>query len=487
MRIGVVCCCILVATRTVSADDRRAEAAITVAIVACEHGAAEKCIEAATEMDRLHVERKLDHTAADLRDRAVELYEQQCAAGDAHACLKHGKELIHDKGAPDVTRGIAQIERGCSLGSGAACLYLGDHHLTGRHVPKDTKRALALFDQACTAGNARACEQLADHLGDADRARVETLHRKACAGDVARGCAASGETRKAAGDRNGAYADMLKACDLGQSWACDKASTLVTEPARARELALRACDSDIANGCRHLADAFAKGIGGERDWGRAMQLAQKACELDGTAPCTQALQIRSHPPDWRCDGEDDCLRLCQEHIAKSCRHLAELRDGAPEAYELACHAGDGASCATRGNQAKRFQDAQQWYNLGCKAGDRMSCMYTQYGMALDGSPDAFEALRATCATDKEACVLVGLVSKEQKPAEADRRFRDACAHNQGLGCRMAAKHARDKKHLAEADKFMKLACKAGDTVACNELPSFDASLSLKRENTPAWE
>src|SRR5205823_6838739 len=143
-----------------------------VEIQACVRGAPAKCLAAASDMDRLHIKRRLEHTARDLRARALVILDEQCRMNDGEACVKHGKELVHDGEGPDVTHGFKEVERGCSLGFGQACLYLGDHYQDGLVVRQDARLAAALYERACESGSARGCEQLALHLAPAEKPRI---------------------------------------------------------------------------------------------------------------------------------------------------------------------------------------------------------------------------------------------------------------------------------------------------------------------------
>src|SRR5262245_46826789 len=110
--------CLLLAAMGIAAPAHadRATAGIEVAIVACEHGAATKCIAAADDMERNEISHHLRHTARDLRATGFALLDDQCAAGNATACLTYGKDLIEGDDT-EVTRGISRLERACGLGN----------------------------------------------------------------------------------------------------------------------------------------------------------------------------------------------------------------------------------------------------------------------------------------------------------------------------------------------------------------------------------
>src|SRR6185503_7842844 len=218
MRIIVVAC-LLAASSSAHADTSRDDK-LEVSIVACERGEAKSCMKAAARMKSLDVHSRFGYTARDLRDRATALFALQCENSDAEACLAHGRRLI---ATDDAKRGYAQIERACSLGSGDACLEVGN---SGNGKSADSR---VMLDRACERGSARACVRLADQLqadkrpGSADQRRVALLYRKACEGNDMSGCLQSGIERLAVGDRPAAMLDFGKACDLGEVRGCDPA------------------------------------------------------------------------------------------------------------------------------------------------------------------------------------------------------------------------------------------------------------------------
>lgn len=480
----------------------RATASIEVAIVACEHGAATRCIAAADDMERNEMSQHLRHTPHDLREIGFALLDDQCSAGNPQACLTYGKDLVEgdDSG---ITRGISRLERACGLGSGAACMYLGDQYSSGELIAKDNERALDMYDRACTSGEAHGCARLADRLthekaSASHKGRISALYRKACAADDGLACEHSAADRIAVGDRTGALADLMRACEAKDMEACDKAGTLATDPGRARVLYLRACEADVASGCSHLADMVNQGKGGPRNWGKALTLAEKACGLDHDSACNHAGQIRAHAPDARCTTESDCQRLCHEKLDRACKQLAHLHEANFASLERECKTGDGTSCTTRGNAADTFADASAWYVRGCKAGEASSCLYAEYGRALAGSASERSSLKERCESEPEACVLYGLVEIDRSPHQAELSWRAACSHRQGVGCRLLAHElspppvagqapAVTADRMSEADRLLKRACTSGDSVACNELAYYNGTLTPRRESVPAWQ
>ena len=273
--------------------------------------------------------------------------------------------------------------------------------------------------------------------------------------------------------------DFQNACELGDVNSCLRAGMIGDKPERARILFLRACDAGMAIGCSNLAELFATGRGGKRNWRQAIALAEKACSLDGIEPCTTALALKKQRPDGACKTEPDCERMCDEGLGSSCRHLAELRDNSADAYERGCAERDGESCTRRGHAASTLELGAKWYIRGCLAGDRAACTFRDFGNAKEGSRKAIESLRGLCARDRNACVLLGLAIEEENATDAQQLWRKACDRKHGIACRLLA----DALGGDKAKPLMKRACQVGDSVACKELSLFPPP---RPPSVPAW-
>jgi len=486
------------------ASARPDDATINGDIASCQAGSSEACTAAAKALDETHVASRLGYTPAKLRDHGAELLATQCAAGSADACYEHGKLALHGS---DAAAGLAEIEHSCDAGSGRGCLYLAQHE-------SHAARATILFDKACTLGNAHGCELLAQR----DKKRELELHRKACDGDDALGCTHSGEQRRTSGDRAGAFTDFAKACDLHDVPSCDDAGVLAADPAAARDLFGRACDADIALGCSHLAELVAHGLGGERNWGNGLDLAERACTLLHAKDCPQLAALRKHPPEVHCTDESSCQKLCDERIGAGCRALGDLReasepDSGVSAYRDACDAGDGPSCFASAQTEDSLDDAGPSYQRACQLGERRACLYADAARALDGSATARDAMRRACTSaSPEACSLYAIAIETTAPAKATTAWRSACEHGSGAACRRLAMQAFGRGFGATCDcgegpktkaereleaeearryqdyhRYMKRACELHDAAACADDAAFDAPRQRRAPNTPAWE
>jgi TPR repeat protein len=490
----IVCLAVVLAATPALADS--GDSTIVASIAQCESGAPDACLDAATAMEQVHAASRLGKTPRDLRELARQAWEKQCQANDGDACLEHGKLLAR---AGDKA-GTAEIERGCTIGSGRACLYLAEHE-------KTPAKALALLEQACDHGEAHACTEIAQK----DHARASELYRKACDGNDVLGCSHSGVDRRTAGDTTGAFADFLKACDGEIFDSCVSAGELAPDPAKARELFTRACDANTSAGCSHLADLVAHGQGGDRNWGQGLDLAEKACTLAHASHCPQLADLRAHPPDATCSTDDTCQKLCDERLGAACRTEGELRErelegSGLEAFADACKYGDAEACLYAGNDST-LADATGSYERGCKLGNKDACLYAEVAHGSLGSAAARESLRRRCGKTPATCTLYGIALAGTDPARALKVWKVACAKGDGAACRAAAMQlapngsygvcdcedmpkTKAERELeadqAESEKLWKRGCDLGDTKACAEEGPYDAKLPPRPLTTPVW-
>jgi TPR repeat protein len=503
------------------------DARITAQIAACEGDQPAICFEVAGAMDSLHIATRLGHTPADLRAHGEATLAAQCTAGHADACAAHGRFLAaHGDSGAD-----AELERGCDLGDASACVERAAHARPGARAP--------LLMRACELGDGAACEAIA--ATTRDPARALALHRKACDGGDAHGCAHAGAHDRAAGDRARAFGEFSSACDLAIDGrfhgddvaACDDAGALADDAAKARELFQRACDADYPLACEHLGERIARGLGGARDWGAGLAMIADGCARAGDHACRALASVKAHPPDPRCDTTDACEALCQEQIWGACRRLVELQGPDPETNEWlenACNDHDARGCVMRGDMSDAFTDALPWYRRGCALHDATACGYVAFDRARR-VPAAAAPLRAACVKDPAACPLYGLAIVKRDRAGAIAVWRSACDAKIGVACRFLADTfdpdmrsgddayvalvlggskpgfgdcgcdgdtrapadphwaENEQRRLDEAQRLVRLGCEAGDARSCEDTLGPDRYEQPPGAvvRVPAWE
>ena len=408
--------------------------AILIANTACTGGEPQACLLAADYVDETPGSRL---APAELRTRGIAGLEDACDKDRAEACLLLGRLRLHGRhGTRDPVRGKVLVTRACDLGSADACVVLASGE-------PDAKRTLALLERGCKGGSQNACVAVGDRILAGDRPRARKMFQAACEANVAAGCLAEGREQRRAKQPALAATAFEKGCGLEPGASCVEAGKLAepTQPGHTRDLYAEACDDNYGAACVELGLLIAGGKGGDRDWGAAIRLYHKACELETPGACEQELRAKAHPPDWRCATEAACTKLCDETIAKSCTKLGELvsATGDCEAgtaqYIKACGLGDGRGCRLAANHS----GDPDIYNHGCDAGDVESCVLRDVATYRGArNPEGLKALHDACTAQRgDACVWYW-DTLDDPPAIL--LLQTACDRKDARACRFLASH-----------------------------------------------
>jgi TPR repeat protein len=235
------------------------------------------------------------------------LFEYGCQQGIPDACAALGSLLVQGSGTVrNDERGLALMQRACSVALGARCHELGQAYLHGRGVPIDAARAVRLFWQACNDNEVLGCVSyaaaLADGLGGLQRnpQRALQILGRACKDGSFRGCHGVGRvlldqrgtSEDAAGQAVTAASYLRYACGYRVAEACDDLAELLASGAigtnlvEAAGLSLFSCEEGVAAGCFRLADYYRRGIGVTRDAARAEELLKQSCKLGDARACS---------------------------------------------------------------------------------------------------------------------------------------------------------------------------------------------------------
>ena len=108
----------------------------------------------------------------------------RCVRGGRWSGCGARAEVIYEE---DEARAAPVLSRACEGGRGAACVFLGWMHGTGRGVAQDDAAAVALYRQGCDGGDAGGCTNLGFmHLTGRGVAQSDTeaaaLNRQGCDG-----------------------------------------------------------------------------------------------------------------------------------------------------------------------------------------------------------------------------------------------------------------------------------------------------------------
>lgn len=242
---------------------------------------------------------------------ALPIYERGCDLGLGDAC--HALALhveSGDLGVQDKARAVALLGRACDLDYMASCFALAHAHLEGSaEVARDVPRALAFLTKACGTvafaevdidkmPSGEACRLLAAHV---EPTRARELLARACQFGAEDACWDMAE-RLASGsdglprDAPRSLSFLRHACDQREAHlivppvvgrACNEAGVRLRsgEPALAVELFRRACELENAEGCGHLARAYALGEGVVADPSVSGKARSDACRLGWKPAC----------------------------------------------------------------------------------------------------------------------------------------------------------------------------------------------------------
>ncbi len=131
--------------------------------------------------------------------RAVELWDQACAAGPRdpegyQGCTHLAGALLDGENVPaDVPRAIDLLVKACDVDAPAACNLLGWTYWNEKHLPRDVAKAVQYFRRACNAGDPYGCSNLASRYARGegvveDVAKARTLFTWSCERGVKVAC-----------------------------------------------------------------------------------------------------------------------------------------------------------------------------------------------------------------------------------------------------------------------------------------------------------
>lgn len=194
-----------------------------------------------------------------------------CAAGSAGECARLGAAMEQ---SGDYAAAFAADERGCTLGSLAACQALANGYEYSRPgIPRDFARARQFWLAACELRDGFSCTRAGDFMQigrglTKDFTQAAKLYRLSCELGFKPGCVFLG-------------GQML----AGQGVAKDEAGAV--------KLFRAACDANVSEGCRWMATITWAGTGVEKDENLAWEYNAKACKLGDEQACDAQ-------PSWFC-------------------------------------------------------------------------------------------------------------------------------------------------------------------------------------------
>jgi TPR repeat protein len=414
-----------------------ARAQVAGADPACAGAAAERCYRDGLEAANAAL--RPDRGMANELPRAMRLLLGACGGGVGDGC--YVAALLTESGSAGDTAIAGLTERaaraaylfgsGCRAAgrpSGLACTAAGFHHAgRPRHLHLDS--ALHYLRLGCAAGEPAACTRRAELMDEwmvpgAPRSALATQAiREACAARSPVACLSLARRTEERLSRVG--------------WPQRATPAFRRERDEVRRGYARACGDSLPAGCTALGVLHASG----------------------------ALGLPVSPDSAR------------HYLEPACA-------GDPERGVV----GHGAACAALGRilagigfgpvhvESPRWAEidtaAVRWFERGCTLLDAAACAdlgYYGYGLGgVGGSLAAFRARTACGEGSGYGCRILGLLAREGaggEQSQAEQYLRQACALDDGPGCRELAETVGDSTHF----KYFRRACALGDGAGCHAL------------------
>ncbi len=200
----------------------------------------------------------LESTTADLEAlRSLATADHPCAMEDWSACAAAASA---DHEAGDYAEAHRRYALACDADVADACGNWGLLYEHGLGVSVQRRRAVELYTRGCEGDAAEAGAHLgvALHHDGVSSRTARTALRRACSGDVARGCTTLGRMLEDVGssEEDDAVPLYARACDLGDPAGClawghrlEMGRGIELDLASARSAYASACDHGEASGC----------------------------------------------------------------------------------------------------------------------------------------------------------------------------------------------------------------------------------------------
>lgn len=357
----------------------------------------------------------------------ADAFHQGCAQRDPRSCAELGRLYGWGIGrAHDPERATELFEAACGAGDALACSWWGD-----RFVESDPQQALALYTRACEGGSGEGCRnQYALTEGEGRNAILEggcLEHQDGRACTWHSQNQVEQELDPDAGiarlellcDGAGAQVGLAYPCDLLAGYALNGVG-MPSNAAWAVELNRKGCDAGDPAACAHLAYRYDDGRGVAADPRQALRHLRMACDADFAEGCRSLAELRysSELDDPPAPDNSEALpamkRACELDDGEACNRLAIIYTsglkGAPVQEDLvadlhaqSCELGFAWGCfnhawwddqGDKGKEpwaaARLLQSCELGLGEGCEAyADRLA-----EGRGVDGDAGAAAAYRA---------------------------------------------------------------------------------------------
>lgn len=87
-------------------------------------------------------------------------FRDSCSLGSKEGCLKYALILVSSNTPDNFKRAISPLTSSCQEGSGVGCYLLGMSYSEGLGCTKDVEQSKELLEKACELGESNACEEM---------------------------------------------------------------------------------------------------------------------------------------------------------------------------------------------------------------------------------------------------------------------------------------------------------------------------------------
>lgn len=371
--------------------------------------------------------------------KAVKLFSDLCEKSHWRSCVRLGARYEHGGGVDkDPSRAAKFYEDACNHGDKEGCNGLGYLLSIGRGVPKNESKAIELFRTACEANEPKSCANLGNaHRDGAGLAKSDSL----------------------------AYQFYERSCSMKNRISCAEMALMQVQGrgvAKNLNLGIQklkdSCSDGVDAACSNIASFYLAGDFLPKDYSKALQFGQKACEIDpNSSGCAKVGVIYSQGYLGSPDHAKAVVyfgRSCENGVALVCllmgESLLEIKENeaktkAISAFEKACYLGEKGGCyrAAELNTANFAGENGQitiksadFYERACQLSHAEGCW--TYGSLLlkgkipnrdpiDSLPLIKETFASSCKFgDPAGCVMLSQMVAREDPKFAKELLEKTC-------------------------------------------------------------
>ena len=372
--------------------------------------------------------------------------EQACDGGDLTSCRDLGNAYAFgDRVKQDYIKAAELYRKVCDESIAAlGCNNLGNLYRNGQGVIKDYSKAAGLYKKSCDHGIDVGCKNLEQMYSSKLIATEDANSTPLASQAIAIGVPSV--IPPLIGNQAEQQSDCVDAAEcirLGVSY--ENGNSVKRDYSKAAELYQKACDIGTVIGCAYLGNLYRKGSGVKLDYSKAFELFKKACDGGNLLGCHDLANAYSAGIATNQDyliAADLYNSACERGYAPSCASLAysySTGNGVKQDYSKAvelskksCDSGFAGGCNTLGiafeygNGVKQdYIKAAELYKQGCDANGSAACSnlgnfyHNGRGVSKDYSKAVDLFQKACSGGDARGCNNLGWAYKNGDGVKQD--------------------------------------------------------------------